>query len=412
MPPEQRRQPGENVSRRKISPGLFLLPAIVITCGVIAAVWMMQTGPKAKPRERVRNAVMVDVRPVVFGAYQTTVSVMGTVKPKHEVELKPEVSGKVIELGDHLVPGGFVREGETLLVIDPRDYELNVRQLENDVARAEADLKLEIGQQRVARKEYELLGEEVSDEELALMLREPQLESAKANLDAAQINLEQARLDLQRTTVKAPFNAVVISRDVNIGTSVSQSTAIATLVGTDSYWVEASIPVSQLKWVKPGNTGKPSSTAHVYDPAAWGRDAYRTGKTAGLTADLEEQGRMARLLIEVPDPLSLSGQTDGLPPLLLGSYVRVEIEGETLPRATSIERNLVHDGDQVWIMDSSDQLDIRTIEIEFRAVDHVLATGGLEDGERLVVSNLPSPVHGMALRLANAPDNESGKDNR
>jgi len=412
MSSDQQHYPGGTGSRRKISLGLFLLPTIVIICGVVIATWMMKTGPKAKSKPKVRNAVMVDVRPVEFSAQKTTVSIMGTVKPQREVELKPEVSGKVINLGGQLIPGGFVSKGETLLVIDPRDYELNVRQLENDVARAEADLKLESGNQKVARKEYELLGEEVDEDELPLMLREPQLESAQANLEAARIKLEQAMLDLQRTTVKAPFNAVVISRDINIGTTVSSSTPLATLVGTDSYWIEASIPVSQIKWINPGNSGKPTSLAHVYDTAAWGKQVFRMGKTAGLTGSLEEEGRMARLLIEVPDPLSRSGEAKNLPRLLLGSYVRVEVAGQTLPHATAIERNLVHDGDYVWVMDSDNLLDIRPVEIAFRSVDHVLVTGGLEEGERLVTSNLPSPVQGMELRLANETDTTAGKDSR
>ena len=386
----------------------LLLPAMVLVAGAAIAFWLLQSGPKAKPRPKARNAVMVDVRPVEYGLQTTTISIMGTVRPKHEVVLKPEVTGKVIAMSPDLLPGGRIAAGAPLLEIDPSNYQLAVRQLVSEVAKAEAALQLELGRQRVARKEYELLGEEVAAEELELMLRTPQLESARATLEGIKTQLEKARLDLERTRVTAPFNAVVMTRDVNLGTSVSPSTALATLVDTDAYWVEAPIPVSQLKWIAVGGqqAGK-SARARVYDTAAWGEGLSRSGTTAGLTARVEEQGRMAQVLVEIKDPLALQKGSAGQPQLLLDSYVRVELEGETLSDAARIERDLVRDGDRVWIMDKEDLLDIRTVEIAFRARDHVLVTGGLSAGERLVTSNLPSPVQGMQLRLrakASTPD--------
>jgi len=123
-----------------------------------------------------------------------------------------------------------------------------------------------------------------------------------------------------------------------------------------------------------------------------------------MAATVETQGRMVELLIEVADPLALAEQSARQPKLLLGSYVRVEIEGASLPRAAMIERELIRDGDQVWIMDDQGNLDIRPVEIAFRARDHVLVTAGINPGEKLIISNLPSPVQGMALRLMSAED--------
>ena len=108
---------------------------------------------------------------------------------------------------------------------------------------------------------------------------------------------------------------------------------------------------------------------------------------------------MARVLAEVPDPLALKSATEGQPKLLLGSYVRVEIDGKILPHASAIERDLIRDGNQLWIMDEQGRLDIRQVEIAFRGQNHVLITGGVSDGERLITTNLSSPVQGMTLRL-------------
>ena len=322
----------------------LLLPVVVIAIGAFIAVWLMQSGPKAKPRQKVRNAVAVDIRPVEFGPQTMALNIMGTVRPKNEVVLKPQVSGRIISVSEKLIPGGHFTRGETLLAIEPHDYQLAVQQLSSEVARAEADLRIERGRQRVALKEYQLLGETVSDEERDLMLRVPQLESSKASLEEVKTRLEQARLDLERTTVKAPFNAVLITREVNLGASVTPSTTLATLVDSDTYWVEAPIAASQVKWIRVGQQG---SAVRIYNSAAWGPDIYREARATGMAATVETQGRMVELLIEVADPLALEEHSEEQPKLLLGSYVRVEIEGASLPRAAMIERELIRDGDQV-----------------------------------------------------------------
>ena len=381
----------------------LLLPVIVIIISASVAVWMMQSGPKAKPRAKTRNAVLVDVRPIELGPHTTTVSIMGTVKPQHEVALKPRVSGEIITVADNLIPGGRFNKGEELLAIDPSDYQLVVRQLASEVARVESDMQVELGRQRVAQKEFELLGESVSEVEKTLMLREPQLENNRALLEGTRARLEQAQLDLKRTSVRSPFNAVVMSREVNLGTRVSPSTTLATLVGSDSYWVEAPIPASQLQWISISQEDSDSgSPVHIYDSVAWGPNRFRSGRLVGLTAMVEENGRMATLLAEIADPLSLQPTSSEQPKLLLGSYVRVEIEGKLLAKAAEIERDLIHNGEQLWIMDEEGRLDIRTVEIAFRGQDQVLVSGGVNHGEKLITTNLPSPVQGMTLRLKEA----------
>jgi RND family efflux transporter MFP subunit len=402
MSPDQH-QPSTPGKKPKANLLRLLLPVIVVIISASVAFWMMQSGPKAKPRAKTRNAVLVDVRPIEMGPQTTTVSVMGTVRPQREVALKPRVSGEIIKIGDNLIPGGRFNKGEELLAIDPIDYQLVVRQLASEVARVETDMQVELGRQRVAQKEYELLGESVSEVEKTLMLREPQLQSNQALLEGTRARLEQAQLDLKRTSVRSPFNAVVMSREVNLGTRVSPSTTLATLVGSDSYWVEAPVPASQLQWISISQEDNDSgSSVRIYDSAAWGPNRSRSGQLVGLTAMVEENGRMAKLLAEIPDPLSLQETSSEQPKLLLGSYVRVEIEGKLLAKAAAIDRDLIHNGEQLWIMDEEGRLDIRTVEIAFRGQDQVLVTDGVSHGEKLITTNLPSPVQGMTLRLQEA----------
>ena len=379
----------------------FGLPLLILAIGAVAGLVLMRTGPQAKPKPQQRNATLVEVRPVAFDRHSAIIEAMGTVQPARLVELKSRVAGEILALGDGFVPGGLLKQDQTVVSIDPEDYELMIRQLRSDVAKAEADLKIEQGNQLVAIQEYQLLGEEVSDAELSLMLRQPQLENLQAVLESARTRLAQAELDLARTRVPVPFDAVVVSREVNIGSQVSATTTLATLAGIDEYWVEALVPVSQLRWIKvPTGDGEKGSTAKIYDQAAWGRGKYRQGRVIRLGAGLEEQGRMARLLIRIDDPLGLGGSpAEPRPRLLLNSYVRVEIEGERLPSSVAIDRAHLRENDRVWVLNEESRLEIRPIEIVYRGRDAVYATTGLQPGELLVVSEIPAPVANMELRI-------------
>ncbi|BCA80846.1 efflux RND transporter periplasmic adaptor subunit [Desulfuromonas sp. AOP6] len=378
----------------------YLLPLLILVGAVLIAFWLMKTGPKAKPKPKERQATLVEVQAVQVGPQRTLIHAMGTVKPAREVTLMPQVSGEIIEIAPQFMPGGMLAKGERLLRIDPTDYRIAVAQLESEVARVEAEIQLEQGRQMVARREYELLGEDVSDEEKALMLRQPQLDTLKASLDAARARVQKARIDLERTTITTPFNAVVQARHVNLGTRVTPATALVELVGTDTYWVELSVPVSQLRWLRlPETSGEKGSAVKIYDETAWGAEAYREGHLLRLAAAVEPEGRMARLLVEVADPLARQKAHAKSPRMMVGSYVRAEIAGHSVETAANIPRRLVRDGDTVWIMDDEGRLEIRPLDILFRGRDEVFVPQGLTEGERLVVTDLSAAVEGMRLRL-------------
>lgn len=383
-----------------------LLPLTVIVAGTGAAFWLMETGPQVKPQSRARNTTLVEYTTVKYGPQQTVITGMGTVAAARTVELKPQVTGNITELSGNLIPGGHFQQGETLLKIDPADYHLTVKQLTTDVAKAESDLQLEQGNQLISQKEYKLLNETVSDVEKALILRQPQLENLRATLESAQTRLEQARVDLARTRIKAPFNAVVLSRAVDIGTRANESTVLATLVGTDACWVAVSIPVDQLRWINiPQKQGDEGALVRIYDSAAWGDGVFRQGRVIRLEAGLEEQGRMARLLVQVEDPLSLKSESAGQPRMLIGEYVRVEIQGQGMASAAAIDREFIRNGNSVWIMDGDGNLAIRPVEIAFKGTDRLLITGGIAAGEQLIITDIATPVAGMSLQAVD--DNAS-----
>jgi RND family efflux transporter MFP subunit len=377
-----------------------LAPVIMLLIGVVAAMALMQSGPSAKREPPARQARLVEIQPLVIGSARIRIDAMGTVVPAELVTLQPQVSGEIVSVSDHLEPGGLLRAGDELLRIDPRDYELAVQQRESEVAQALSTLRLEQGQQAIAKREFELLNEAMLDEDQDLVLRKPQLESVRAQLALARASLEKAKLDLERTRVRAPFNAIVESKAVDVGARVTTANTLATLAGTDACWVEVSVPVKDLQWISiPRADDVAGSVVRISNPAAWGEGVWREGRIIRLAGDLEKEGRMARLLVEVDDPFTLEPENSGKPVMLMNSYVSVEIEGRALEQVATIAREHLRDGDRLWVMSADDALEIREIGIVFRGRDQVIVADGIKPGERLVVTDLAAPVDGMPLRI-------------
>jgi RND family efflux transporter MFP subunit len=393
---------------------MYLMPLVVIAGGVMGALRLYETGPQAKRRQPRKDDTLVEVAPLARTTARATVHVMGTVVASEEVVLQPRVSGEIVKLSPKFVPGGRFEAGEFILQIDPKDYELAVEQAQSQVAQAEYERKLEQGHQEIARHEWELLGakDAASELDLELALRKPHLMKAEANVKAAEAALGDAQLDLDRTTIRAPFNAIVTTETVDVGAQVTPQTQLGMLVGTDEYWVRASIPVDQLHWIRfPDTHGKKGSPALVTQQLGSGIQGEWQGHVVRLLADLEPQGRMARVFVSVRNPLGSDASRNGLP-LLIGAYVNVVIQGQTIDNVFELPRTALRDGDRVWIMNDEKQLEIRDVDIAWSNRDTVLVHAGLETGERLVVSDLPAPVAGMGLTLggsirpADAPEDE------
>ncbi|MGE9296003.1 MAG: efflux RND transporter periplasmic adaptor subunit, partial [Puniceicoccales bacterium] len=267
-------------------------------------------------------------------------------------------------------------------------------------------MAIETGNQTIAKREWELIQEanELSGVDSSLALRQPQLKSAEAEVAMARAALEQAEIDLTRTRVTAPFNAVVLEKNVDLGAYVSPQTTIASLAGTDTYWVRAAVPKSELKWLSIPTAQQPrGSLARVYTDA--GQKIFREGHIIALLGDLDPAGRMARVLIAVDDPLSRLPENANQPTLLLGDYVSVELMGTELNDIYSLPREAFRDGGRVWLAADNDQLEVRAIEPVWRGDDIVIVDAGLADGERLIISNLSMPTPGLRLVVAD----ESGQ---
>lgn len=389
----------------------ILLIVVILGCGIALATHYLRTEPKAKPQKRQENRTLVEIKKIAFQDHQLTIEGMGTVLAAKTIDLTPGVGGEIVNISKNLVPGGRLEQGKTVVTIDPIDFKLDALELQNEVDIAKLELDLEMGNQRIAQKEFEILGENVSDAEKKLMLREPQLKMLQATLKNKQAKLAKSELSLSRTKVSAPFNSIVISTQANIGSRVSQSTPVAKLVGTDEFWIKLLLPVEKLKWIDiPSGDRERGSNLTVYLKDG-PNSPYREGRITRLTANLEEQGKLAIVYAAIDDPLCLRAENSGKPKLLLGAFVRAEIEGVTLKNVLAIHRNHLRENNSVWIMGDQGRLNIRPVEIIARNKNQIFVRNSLQSGEKLITSLLPSPVEGTKLRLTSTDQKAKVRDN-
>lgn len=388
-----------------------LVVLVLVAAGVMMRVIArMRPEVAAVPTER--RVVPVVVQRAQPGAHPVTVRGLGEVKPVHRLALQSEVSGRVIERSDSLVPGGLVRRGDPLIRIDARDQAAVVAAQQAALAQASVALADERGRKAVAEYEWQGRVDALTDNAREFALRDVQLRYAEANVAAARQQFGRARRDLSRTQVRAPFDAMITDATVELGQVVSPQTSLATLVAIDRYWVEVAVPVSQLVHLEiPGvnAAGERGSKAKVILDAGAGVMIEREGTIERLLGQVDSRGRMARLLVAVEDPLGtgLYGQvppTGDKPaqerarlPLLLGSSVRVELAGQPLLETTEIPRVALVDDAKVWLVEGG-KLTLRTVDVVWRTASTVLVRG-LVPGDAVVTTPLATPTEGMQVRI-------------
>jgi RND family efflux transporter MFP subunit len=366
----------------------------IVGVGYLVMAGLKASAPEAKKRQPRAMQVLVNIEPLIMANAGVRVEGMGLVVAAREVKLKAQVSGQVVEIAADFLEGKHVAAGTVLAQIEADDYELQLAQAQSTLELREAELELEMGFQRVAGREWQLLGEssDVLAESSSLALREPQLKQAQAMQRSAQSAVDRARLDLSRTEIAVPFNAQVLEKSVEVGSLAGIGGDVAHVVSTDSFYVRVSIPVNRVPVLEiPGGEALVSIS---------GAESPMTGRIISLLGDLDPNGRMARVLVEVRDPLGLEAQNAGRAKLLLGAYVTVDLVGHPMPNTFLIPRETLRNDDHVWLRRPDATLEIRSVSVLWKNRDTVVIGEGLAAGEQLITSSLSFAADGMAVTVA------------
>ena len=280
---------------------------------VIVAVVLVQLRPDPflpppPPRTPFVTTVPAEARsgPIpVYGA--------GTVRPWAQIDVAPQVNGKVSWVEPAFQSGGRIRGGQVLFRIDDADYINRVRQASANVAAQQVAL-LQAGEEaRIAKAEYERFrirrtGNTVPPDASPLTLREPQLAAARAALARDSAILADAELALSRTQVRAPFSGVVRGESVDLGRFVAAGQGVGRIYADDA--VEVVVPLSDADaGLIPGlwqlRAGDGDSRVRARVTARYGESGYAwEGYVDRAEAALDEQTRTIGVVVRVPDPFA------------------------------------------------------------------------------------------------------------
>lgn len=345
-----------------------------------------------------QSAMLVDIVTAESGSFQPVILATGTVEAVEDVIVSPLVEGQIIRRSREFIPGGFVEKGELLLQIDPADYRNALELNKSDLLQAQTDLDVEMGRQEVAEQDLELIGgDSLSPGERSLVLRKPQLNAVKARLQAALASVDQAELEVSRTSIRAPFDAHVLTQNVTIGSQVAPGDNLGRLVGTENYWVTLTVPVSKLRWLQFSDSeDDKGSEVKIRNTTAWPEGTFRLGYLEEQIGALDAETRLARVLVRVPDPLAL--EKEDKPELMIGAFVEARVQGEEIKDVVRLDRNFIRNNNTVWVMEDG-KLQIRNVEIVLTDADYAYISEGLSAGERVVTTNISTVTEGVALRV-------------
>ena len=373
----------------------IILPIAVLAVGYFSFHQLSDEKEMPPPRIGERRPIEAQANLLQREDYQVVLQSQGLVQPHNRTSLTPRVGGRVREISPNFESGSFFKKGETLLVLDPTDFQTAKTAALARLARAEASLAQEDARAKQALLDWNDLG--YTEPPTDLVLRKPQLKEAKANVKAAQADLDDAIRDLERTEVIAPYAGRVRQRLVGLGQSVSSGTVLGEIFSTDFAEVRLSLSAKELIHVKlPDNPEDPPVDVTLVDALTEGSEKTWEGEIVRTEGILDAKSRKLFVIARVNDPFGLeeSQHKGNNEPLRIGQPVRAILEGATIPDVFVIPRNTLYRPNEI--------LTIHPTEFTLKRQK---ITPIWTDPENLVVSkNLIEGWYLVTNRLTAAPE--------
>lgn len=366
----------------------IIVPFAILAVGIAGFAGFSAMKKPPEEKEAVDNTPIVAVETVTVEPMRLTVDSYGVVMPKYETQLIAQVTGQIVELSDTFVRGGFIKKGQLLARIDPSDYEAALIDAQATLASAQAALQKERAQGKVAEEEWKRITDSSPTE---LSLRKPQLAQELARVKAAKASILRAQRNLERTEIIAPYDAMIDSREIGLGSFVTTGAPVGKLLGTDIAEVRLPVADNQLQFLidQGQNAEVELSGTYAGQPQSW------TAQIARSEGVVDNKSRMSFLVAEIKDPYGLNHQQ---PPIRFGAYVTADIFGINIERASTIPSYLINKG-RVPLLDEESKLRFVNIEVIRQDGSNIIVGEGLSHGDRLITSALDYPIDGMALAL-------------
>ncbi|MDT8438955.1 MAG: efflux RND transporter periplasmic adaptor subunit [Wenzhouxiangellaceae bacterium] len=373
---------------------------------VTVAVLLARSGKPPETRERTAAALLVEVVRPEPSSGNFRVGAQGTVTPRIETSLVPEVSGKVVWLDDTLVAGGFFAAGQPLLRIEDSDYRTALAAAQAELAAARATLSDEQARSDAAREDFRrLYGDSRRPNELILRL--PQVERARASVQAAEAAVARARRDLERTELSLPFDGMVRSRSVDLGQYVNVGSTLGIAFSTRQ--AEIRLPLAQddlafLDTPAAGPSDRSATLPVTLIAKVAGHEVTREARIVRSEGVVDRATRLTYLVAELDDPYGLNSDAAAIP---IGSFVEAIIQGRDSSNLITLPVAALHNRNQVYLANAEDQLEILEVEIVRTTTREVYIRDQLGPDPRVIVTAIPAPIPGLPLNVRELGGNQA-----
>jgi RND family efflux transporter MFP subunit len=368
---------------------------LVVSIGVVGALSAAKPAPEKK--EESQRLISLYVDEVKSDEVIISVQTQGEVRPKTEIDLIPQVSGRIVGISESFAEGAEFNPGETLIKIDDTNYKLAVIRAEARVAEAKVAVQRELANAKI--KEEHWLDKRTTGEPTPYALNKPQVMEAESKLLAAEADLKEAKLNVARTEINVPFLGRVREKSIGIGQYVTAGTTLGRVFSTDI--VEIRLPLTDAQMEELNlpmgfmadafNAPVVQFSAHVGN-----REHAWSGRIVRTHASVDQQTRLIYAIAEVEDPYGLG--SDSGAPLAVGMFVHADIAGVSSQAAMVLPRLALRNADKVYVINDQNRLEIRTVEIISTSEEAVLVSNGVEVGDKVVTSTIPAAVDGMEVR--------------
>lgn len=377
----------------------FVWPVLLVASGFLGLFLACEFRATPETKASVAKPPMVRVREVRPQAWQFVVRAHGSVTPRSESNLIPQVSGDVVWMSPSLVSGGFFGAGEPLLRIDPSDYEVNLESARASLARSKSEYAL--AEKELQRQKRLAKSSVASDADFDNAINRELV--AAATLREARARLVQAERDMDRTEIRAPYTGRVRSEEVDLGQFVSRGDRLAKIYAVDFAEVRLPVPDVELQYLDLALDFQAEESGPQVRLAARfaGQDRHWQGRVVRTEGAIDPESRMIHIVARVDDPYRLLAEDDPTAtPLAVGLFVEASVLGRRVDDVMLVPRRAFRDDDHVVVVSPDHRLSLRRVEVLRWEDDVAIVSGGLRDGELVCVSPIQAVVEGMQVRVA------------
>jgi RND family efflux transporter MFP subunit len=393
----------------------YILPLGLIVISIVAVMIMVSVAKGKRPDQKDTSdqAMRVDVIPAEVASLNFSVFSQGSVKPRTETTLVAEVAGQIVSVSSNFISGGFFREGEVLLQIDPSDYQTALLRAQANLAARKAQLADQQARSDQARKDWNNMGRQGEPSDLTM--RKPQLAEAMASVQAAEAELQEAERDLQRTRIKVPYDGLVRGKLVDVGQYVAPGTPLGVTFAIDIAEIRLPLSGSDLAFLDlPSATRLDKAHRVPVTLAAESAGISRQWQSEIVRTEgvVDEISRVTYAVAEFIDPYGVLGKSDQAE-LKMGTFVRAEIQGLRADNVIVLPRALLQADDTVLVANDERKLEIRRVTVLRAEPRNVYISDGLTAGELIVTTSIDAPIPGTQLAVTGedppepAPESDS-----